>query len=558
MFLLLSGLITILGTNDIHGGVEASISKDHKRLGGMSLWGGIVQATREGLHHQFGNEAGVLVVDAGDQFQGTLISNYNEGDLVFSTMKLLGYDAVIPGNHGYDFGPLGWLVDQSSDPSKRREALERNLFRNPIPLISANTFLLGGDEQQPFFLKPYIIKNIAGVRVALIGIDHHDTHKMTTLDNVADLRFGDEEESYRRIRRQLQDKADVFVMVIHNGNSSSDKSLSKLIEKLTVPERLVDAVVSGHTHTTYNERINEVPLIQSGSGGSAFGRIDLVWDAQKKQIDRSKTRSFAGIRLLEKECEVPFCTVNTDGISYEGVAVHPNFQIEQLIRDARMAVAPIASKPIGKAPKEVKRDYIQENALANILTDSYRRISGADIAMLNGGGIRDNFPARDLTYEDFFKVIPFSNHALVIGPMKTANLISLIKRSIETCGTYGALFQSGLRVTFKRDCKNPKDIKLLHVETLDGKIVYEDSVGITKNAPTEFNIATIDFLATGGSDFEGFKGTPMLRDLGLFRELLVEDFFQKQPIFSSETDGRWKNVSANTPIMQDTRLFNGR
>ncbi len=101
--------ITILATNDIHGGIEPNVSKDGTSEGGLAAFSGTVQAIKTGLKSKLGDQVGVLVVDAGDQFQGTLISNYNEGRLVLQTMSQVGYDVAITGNHDYDFGPVGWL-----------------------------------------------------------------------------------------------------------------------------------------------------------------------------------------------------------------------------------------------------------------------------------------------------------------------------------------------------------------------------------------------------------------------------------------------------------------
>src|SRR5262249_22653830 len=104
--------ITILATNDIHGGIEPSLANDGTVEGGLAAFSGVVQAIKAGLKQKLGDQAGVLVVDAGDQFQGTLISNINEGRLLFQVMSQVGYDVAITGNHDYDFGPVGWLNDQ--------------------------------------------------------------------------------------------------------------------------------------------------------------------------------------------------------------------------------------------------------------------------------------------------------------------------------------------------------------------------------------------------------------------------------------------------------------
>src|SRR5215813_4009482 len=136
--------ITILATNDMHGGIEPNRSKDGTVEGGLAAFSGTVQAIKVGLRRKLGDRAGVLVLDAGDQFQGTLISNHNEGRLVFQAMSQAGYDVAITGNHDYDFGPVGWLEDEvtpttvDQDP---RGALKAALAYARFPLVSANTFL---------------------------------------------------------------------------------------------------------------------------------------------------------------------------------------------------------------------------------------------------------------------------------------------------------------------------------------------------------------------------------------------------------------------------------
>ncbi len=136
--------ITILATNDIHRSIEPNLLKDGTIEGGLAAFSGTVKAIKAGLKRKLGDQAGVLVVDAGDQFQGALISNYNEGRLVLRAMSQVGYDVAITGNHDYDFGPVGWLEDEvtpttvDKDP---RGALKAALAYARFPLVSANTFL---------------------------------------------------------------------------------------------------------------------------------------------------------------------------------------------------------------------------------------------------------------------------------------------------------------------------------------------------------------------------------------------------------------------------------
>jgi len=574
-------LITVLATNDIHGGVEPKVQEDGKKIGGMALFSSVVQSIRNQIKRDYEKTGDVLLVDAGDQYQGTLISNYTEGDLVYSLMNEIGYDAVVPGNHAYDFGPAGWFVDKApaDDPTANpREVIEKLARKAKFPMLSANTYLKkslvdkNGNgvsvdgagcqsteiprsliqwdlAERPSFLKPYIIKNVAGVRVALIGMDHPQTPIVTVAENVSDLCFRDEVETYLEVRNSLEGIADVFVLILHNGNSGTEFPLTNLIKKLTrLQDHSVDAVIAGHTHFINFVHENGVLGIQSGSDGERFGRIDLVWDSAAQKVIKSKARGFAGIQL-----------------SYEGHekdGIRPDSKIEEMITAARKAIQPLAERKLGIADQEIQGDRIDESPLANLLTDAFRSSASTDLALINTGGIRAALPKGVVTYEDLFQVLPFNNHGLVIGPMKWSQIKNLLQRSIESCGNYGALMQSGLRVTFSRDCySNSKGLggkgkrvglteaapqgvdrkaKLLHVETVSHEVLLDVERGIEADSEKVFRVATLDFLVSGGSGYGGFKGTSVLKDIGVLREILTEELMIHPGHWTGSTDSRWK------------------
>src|SRR5262249_21882163 len=138
--------ITLLGTNDIHGGLEPRLGADGIRAGGMAFWSGAVSAMRRGLTKEHGYASRVVLLHAGDQAQGTPISNFNEGELICKVLSQIGCDAIITGNRDYDFGPKGWLVDQVSDASPDKDprgALAQALASFKAPVVSANTYLAG-------------------------------------------------------------------------------------------------------------------------------------------------------------------------------------------------------------------------------------------------------------------------------------------------------------------------------------------------------------------------------------------------------------------------------
>ena len=584
--------ITILATNDIHGGIEPSVAKDGTIEGGLAAFSGTVKAIRAGLRTRLGEQVGVLVLDAGDQFQGTLISNHNEGQLVFQAMSLVGYDVAITGNHDYDFGPVGWLQDEPTAPGQDpRGALKAALTYAKFPLISANTFLrsslrdTAGNQVQvdqqgcvpktegnhlpaidwsraasPDFLKPYLIKEVAGVRVAIIGVDNVLTPTTTTAADVSDLCFDREADAYLRVRNQLDGQADVFVLLIHDGNTKDTNDLSALVELLmssSQPKRgaVVDAVISGHTHFTYNRTVGQVPVIQSGFGGDAYGRIDLVYDPKLGGIDRSRTKSYAGVMTFLNKCPQEardYCTIDAAShvVMYEGAPFQNDDRIAELIANERQAIAPLAGQVLGRATAKVVVNRVDESPLADALTDLLRRISAADVALMNTGGIRAPLDQGDVTYEALFRVIPFNNHGVVIGPMRASALLKALSQSAQTCGTYGALMQSGLKVQFEKDCDAPANrdhidpkAKLTHVETLGGKVLLDDTGACPASAPGEdpmLTVATLDFLAAGGSGYDTFKGVPQIKDIGIVRESMKDLLTNMPKTFKpDDMDGRW-------------------
>jgi 5'-nucleotidase len=584
--------ITILGTNDLHGAVEPSKVRipnvPEKTVGGMSFWSGVVDSIRKGIRAKMGDHCGgVLVVDGGDQFQGTLLSNFSEGELMFDLMNRVGYDAVVPGNHDYDFGPQGWLEDQVSDRTQSKDprgVINSLAARAKFNLISANTYLknsLLGLDGKPVvvesvgctsdqiinwsqarrveFAQPYVIKTVAMTRVALIGLDNIETPNTTTAANVSDLCFRDPFIEYMALRQELDQRADVFVIVMHEGDSKNDFKMSSLVKKiLAANPRGVDAVVAGHTHFVNEVNVEGVPAIQSGANGEKFGRIDLFYDTKNKQVDRTQTKFVAGAFLDHQDCDIKsksFC--QNDGLVggvprlvFEGKNAILDQSAQKLIDTAKNQLAPMADRVLGNATQKVIRDRINESPLANALTDSLLEISGADISVLNTGGIRTDLAQGPITYENLYRVLPFGNHAVVLSPMDSKTLVRLVKRAVATCGGYGALMFSGISVQFERDCTQPgttvdTQARLIEIKMTKGRyagMVIYDGRGTTPVLKTlSMNIATLDFLASGGSGYDSFIGVPVLKGLGIFREALVDKFLQTPVQWTDQTDGRWTN-----------------
>ncbi|MBC7385627.1 MAG: 5'-nucleotidase C-terminal domain-containing protein [Cryobacterium sp.] len=575
-------LISILGTNDFHGAIAPKTSRNGESLGGMAFWSGAVRSIREGVKAAYGERGGVLLLDGGDQFQGTLLSNSSEGALMFSLLNDAGYDAIVPGNHDYDFGPEGWLVDQlspgeSGDP---RGAVKKLAGMANFPMLSANTYLkaslknLDGKSakvenvgctsneildwshaERPEFLKPYLIKIVAGVRVAIVGLDNPLTSTTTTIANVSDLCFRPALAEYQSIRTELEGKADLFVIVIHDGDINQDKKLTTLLTDIRKWRADgVDAVIGGHTHQVNRIDVDGVFAIQSGSSGERFGRIDLVFDRSTGKVAREKTHVAAGALLLSEGCDLQtdfFCAKKSAvRVTYDCSEVQESPTALEKIAVGEGKIRPMISRFLGTASFEVSKNYDKEGALTNFLTDVFRRAAGTDIAIINAGGVRTSIPPGRFTYEKLFQILPFNNHAVVLSPMKVSTLVKILEMTSKSCGKHGAVLASGIQVTYRRsDCKSAVDgedlgAQLLTVQLNDGSVLYD----VTDSAnpvihERSLRVATLDFLEAGGSGYVGFSEAPLEKELGIFRELLADELAKDPGVIAPTIDGRFKNVS---------------
>ena len=556
-------------TNDIHGHIE-----------NMGVLGGILKQVRAQPEYQK-NEAGLFVLDSGDQFQGTLISNYDEGETVFKILNDMNYDAIIPGNHDYDFGPKNWQYDRvtpgvtSNNP---REVIESLSGMAKFPMISANTYLRksikiassvipvavddscvpkdqsleGGldfqNAQHPAFLSPYSIIKKAGVRVALIGIDFHLTTSVTTGENVSDLCFRDEAATYLEVRKSLEGKADVFVLLMHNGNVLPKTfAASDIVKKINAElTGAVDLVAAGHTHQVHNNLVGDVHVIQDGANAMQYGRVDLYVDSSTHKVIPNKTNSWAGLTAAIDRCDILNASFACSQLT---LPIERSTEIEALVTQARQNVASISKQKLATSLDVISVKRLGESALGDILTDELRKSAGTQIAFMNAGGIRAQVKKGDLRYENLFEILPFGNLAVVMDALPWKNLKAILERTILTNGAFGTLNESGLRIEYASS--DPDDTtqlftqsELQHVETIDGTILFDKASNFSVADDQAFSVVTLDFLSTGGDSYD-FANVKVTRTLKIARDMIAEGFSKATTptILENKTDGRFVNTA---------------
>ncbi|MEQ9564203.1 MAG: metallophosphatase, partial [Woeseiaceae bacterium] len=273
--------ISVVGTNDVHGRMSG-----HNGAGGLALFGGYVANLREA---RAADSGAMLLLGAGDMWQGTLESNIAEGAPMVAAYNALGYDAVAIGNHEFDFGPEGPAAMPQSDDDDPRGALKARAAEAGFPFLAAN--LIDETSGQPVDwpnVRPSYRIDAAGVAIGIIGLTSENTLSTTLSDNVVGLRMADLAQTIRGEAEKLRaDGAELVIVTAHAGGectdfddphdlSACDPDSEIFRVARSLPEGFVDLIIAGHIHKGIAHEVNGIAVISSWSGGLAFGRVDFV------------------------------------------------------------------------------------------------------------------------------------------------------------------------------------------------------------------------------------------------------------------------------------------
>lgn len=495
--------LSIVGTNDLHGHVDR-----------VAVLGGFVANLRRVREREGG---GVLLVDGGDMFQGTVESNLREGAPVVAAYDAIGYHAAAIGNHEFDFGPVGPAVTANSPDDDPRGALVARAEQARFAMLTANILDAETGERVDWpDMLPTTMVRVAGVDVGIVGVSTMETLVTTIPANVIDLAMAPLAETIARYARQLRaDGAEVVVVAAHAGGRCTrfeqprdlsscehDHEIFEVARALS--PGLVDVIVAGHTHAGIAHEVNGIAIIESYAYGRAFGRVDLRVSPATGGV--VVTRIHPPQELCH-DIEAPLSDCRPG--DYEGLPVEIDERVVAAIADDLEAARAIRNRPLGVTVAE-RFDAAggRESALGNLLADLILEARpAADVALMNGGGIRAPFREGELTYGDLYETFPFDNRFATVHTTP-AELEAFYARSLAEDGTFFSI--AGARVRAR--CEDGA----ITVELLrpDGT-PWPDDVEVT--------VATSDFLAMGGDGFHLGEGVRVeVEDGEPMREALAD------------------------------------
>ena len=490
--------VTILAINDFHGQLSAGSRVGSRPVGGAAGLAAYLKAAQRDAADGSGQER-TFLVHAGDHVGASPPeSSLFQDEPSITFFNLLGnrhcsyVDRMnphcnlvgTPGNHEFDEGRAELLRLIAGGTHRSGPFIEDPYRGARFPYVSANVVDKG--TGQPI-LPPYVIKEVAGVRLAFIGAVLQETPSVVPPAGVAGLRFLDEATSINRYVKRLRATEGIraFIVLIHQGGRQTayegptqhhEVALGQSIEDIVFQlDDEVDLVVSGHTHAFTNALVKnrqgrEILVTQAFSSGTAYGHIDMTLDRETGEV-------------VAKRAAI--VTTYADA----GPGLTPDREVAQLVATVEAKVAPLVARVIGHAAADIRRvqNLAGESALGNLIADAQRIALGTDFALMNPGGIRTDVLAGPVTYRDLFTVQPFGN-SLVRMTLTGQQIYDLLNQ--QWVSQPPRMLQvSGL--TYMWDQDRPVDDRIVDIRTR----------GVPLDRAARYSVTVNDFLAAGGDHF---------------------------------------------------------
>lgn len=467
--------LTIVHTNDTHSRILSSNNEI-----GFAKIASKVKEIRN-------SKENVLVLDAGDTFHGQTISTLVKGESVVEVMNTIQYDAMVPGNHDFNYGQ-GRLL----------ELVQMTKF----PIIAANIIKADGAT----LLDPYVIKEFNGIKVGIFGLSTPETTYKTNPNNVKGLNFEDPVAAAGRMVQELNGKADIIIALAHLGLDESSTYTSKLIaEKVDG----IDLIIDGHSHTVLQDglKVGDTLIVQTGEYDKNFGIVELVYENGKVTTAKASLVSRESAEQLPEDAEVL-----------------------QVVEGVKAEQEKITSVVIGKTEVELDglRDHVRagETNLGNLITEAILKATGADAVITNGGGIRASIDVGDITKGEVITVLPFGNY-VVVKKIKGSDIVAALEHGVSQYPATNGGFPhvAGIRFAF-----DP-------AAAAGNRVTKTEIKGKALDPNTEYMLATNDFMAVGGDNYSMFEPGPVITELPGLDEIVME-YIANYGTTAIKVDGR--------------------
>jgi len=485
--------LVILYTNDIHAAYQRDDAQG--RLGFAALAAYVKSLAESGKL--------VALIDGGDAIQGEAVATLSKGSYIVDMMNETGYLMSVPGNHEFDFG-MDIFLDLA-----RKQATYSYVSCNFVDLKTGKTVF-----------EPYLLKDYGGKLVAFVGISTPESYTKSTPTYFQDLSgnyiYGfceenDGQDLYDRVQKTIDDAvkegADYVIGVGHLGTDPSSTPWTSV--EVIANTTGFSAFLDGHSHSLIEGQSvkdkddNDVILCSTGSKFNAIGEITLDLNtgiASAKLITQIKEDDEDVLDLTQDITE----------------------QFEDLLNEV-VAISDVDLITHDPEDEEERLIRKQETNLGDFCADAYRAVTGADVAFINGGGIRAEIKAGDVTYGDLINIHPFGNSICVVEATgrEIMDTLEMAYRGVGTGEDGSFLHVSGLSCTIDIGIKSTVQVddKEMFVKVAGERRVKDVLINGQPIEPEKiYTVASHDYLLKHGGG-----GNPLFADNKLLKDEVMLD-----------------------------------
>ena len=476
--------ISVVHVNDTHGRVEEN--EKNGELGFAKLK----------TYYDSKNVANnALLLNAGDVVHGTTFATISSGDSVINVMNQMGFDAMTAGNHDFNYG--------------YQRLIELNEKAN-FPIFAANVV----NEEGNNILDADSIIDVDGVKVGLFGLATEETKTKSSPANTEGLTFVNSIETAKNEVAKLKNQgAQVIICISHLGEDKESVETSTMIAENVEG---IDLIVDGHSHTELqNGRyVGNTLIAQAKAHGYFIGDVTLLLDKNNKVVAKNAS--------LKPYSRMKYLHANKDTLD----------QIEAVTNENKK----VLDQKVGETKVDLigARDMVRtsETNLGDFVTDAMIKATGADVAITNGGGIRESIAAGNITKGDVLTVFPFTNFAVTLEVKGSVIKDALEHGLSEAPNSAGKFPQIGGMVV-KYDATKPAGQRVSEI-TIKGEAYDPEKT---------YTLVTNDFMAIGGDGYEMLKDQTKLAEYELISEIF-ENAIKEGGTIAPENDNRLSPVRA--------------
>ncbi|MGR3564911.1 MAG: bifunctional metallophosphatase/5'-nucleotidase [Heliomarina sp.] len=490
--------LTILHTNDFHArfepinkydsGCSAEDNTEGKCFGGSARLMSAIRDARARLDNS-------LLVDGGDQFQGTLFYTYYKGKLAAEMMNKMGYDAMTVGNHEFDDGP---------------EVLRGFMDALEFPILMSNADVSGEPLLADVLKKSTVIEK-NGEKIGLIGLTPQDTDELASPGpNVIFTVPADAVQG--EVDKLTEMGVNKIIVLSHSGYGVD----LELAEQTTG----VDVIVGGHTNTLlgdmesaegpYPTMVGDTAIVSAYAYGKFLGELNVTFDDDGKVIEASGAPLLMDAAVVEDEATV------------------------SRIVEAAKPLDEIRNKVVAQTDEAIGGDRetcrSQECTMGNLIADAMLdrvKDQGIDVAIQNGGGIRASIDAGEVTMGEVLTVLPFQN-TLSTFQVTGATLVEALENGVSQIEEGAGRFAQVAGMTYAFDASKPAGERVSDVMIGGAPVEMDKLYGVVSN----------NYVRGGGDGYKMFTDAQNAYDFGPDLADVTAEYLAEKAPYKPYTDGR--------------------